>query len=78
MLNTMKKKSKQPYRLWFQYLQTCLNDEVLSKKVNRDFYKSWHLNKVKTQKFDTWFKEHSHLFEEYDTDIKLYNRASTV
>ena len=73
MLNTMKKKSKQPYRLWFQYLQTCLNDEVLSKKVNRDFYKSWHLNKVKTQKFDTWFKEHSHLFEEYDTDIKLYN-----
>ena len=71
------KKSKQPYRLWFQYLQECLNDKDYSKKVNRDFYKPWHLNKVKTQKFDTWFKEHSHLFEEYESEIKLYNGKRT-
>ena len=69
----IKKISKQPYRLWFQYLQECLNNKEYSKKINRDFYKSWHLNKVKTQKFDTWFKEHSHLFEEYESEIKLYN-----
>ena len=58
----IKKKSKQPYRLWFQYLQECLNNKEYSKKINKDFYKLWHLNKVKTEKFDTWFKSHSHLF----------------
>ena len=62
-----KKKSKQPYRLWYQYLQTCLNHNELSKKVDREFYRSWNLNKVKTQRFDEWFKTHSHLFEEYDS-----------
>jgi len=69
----MKKKSKQPYRLWFEYLQTCLNHNELSKKVDREFYRSWNLNKVKTQRFDEWFKTHSHLFEEYDSEIKLFS-----
>ena len=69
----MKKKSKQPYRLWFEYLQTCLNHNELSKKVDREFYRSWNLNKVKTLKFDEWFKTHSHLFEEYDSNIKLFS-----
>lgn len=44
---------KQPFRVWFDYLKTCLNDETLSKQVDRKFYKDWHLNSVKTQKFDT-------------------------
>ena len=66
-------KSKQPYRLWYQYLQECLNNKDYSKKVDRDFYRAWHLNSVKTQKFDTWFKDHSHLFEEYDSEIKVYS-----
>jgi hypothetical protein len=71
------KVSKQPYRLWFQYLQECLNDKDYSKKVDREFYRSWHLNNVKTQKFDTWFKEHSYLFEEFESKIKLYSGKRT-
>jgi predicted DNA-binding protein YlxM (UPF0122 family) len=73
----MKKKSKQPYRLWFQYLQTCLNYEQFRKKINTKFYKSWNLNNVKKQRFDEWFKSHSHLFEEYESHIKLYSGKKT-
>jgi len=73
----MKKASKQPYRLWFEYLQECLKDNEYSNKINRDFYKLWHLNKVKSQKFDVWFKEHSHLFEEYESEIKLFDGKRT-
>ena len=73
----MKKKSKQPYRLWFQYLQTCLNNDKFRKKINTKFYKSWNLNNVKKQKFDEWFKTHSHLFEEYESHIKLYSGKKT-
>ena len=40
-------KEAQPFRLWFEYLQTCLNDEDLNKKVNREFYKEWNLNLIK-------------------------------
>ena len=55
-------KEVQPYRVWYQYLQTCLNDKVLSKKIDREYYKNWNLNLVKTTKFDKWFKSHQHLF----------------
>jgi len=55
-------KELQPYRVWYQYLQTCLNDKVLSKKIDREYYKNWNLNLVKTTKFDKWFKSHQHLF----------------
>ena len=58
----MKFKELQPYRVWYQYLQTCLNDNVLSKKVDKEYYKNWNLNLVKTTKFDKWFKSHQHLF----------------
>ena len=58
----MKFKEVQPYRVWFQFLQTCLNDKVLSKKIDREYYKNWSLNLVKTTKFDKWFKSHQHLF----------------
>ena len=62
---------RQPYRIWFDYLKTCLNDNVLSKKVNREHYKSWNLNLVKTQTFDTWYKSHEHLFVDVNTQMKI-------
>jgi len=40
-------KQQQPIRLWFEYLKVCLNDESLSKKVDRKFYKDWQLNEIK-------------------------------
>ena len=45
----------QIYRLHYTYLQTCLkhSDEF---KVNRAVYSKWNLEKVKTWKFDTWWK----------------------
>ena len=55
-------KEVQPYRVWYQYLQTCLNDKVLSKKIDKEYYKNWNLNLIKTTKFDKWFKSHQHLF----------------
>ena len=60
---------KQPFRIWFDYLKTCLNDQDLNKKINRNFYKEWNLNLVKNQKFDKWFKNHEHLF--VDTKSKM-------
>ena len=62
---------RQPYRIWFDYLKTCLNDKVLSKKIDREHYKSWHLNLVKTQTFDTWYKSHEHLFVDVNTQMKI-------
>ena len=62
---------RQPYRIWFDYLKTCLKDESLSKKVDRKFYKDWHLTSVKTQKFDTWYKTHEHLFTDTSTIMKI-------
>ena len=62
---------RQPFRIWFDYLKTCLNDESLSKKVDRKFYKDWHLTSVKTQKFDTWYKSHEHLFVDTTTQMKI-------
>ena len=64
---------RQPYRIWFDYLKTCLNDESLSKKVDRVFYKDWNLTSVKTQKFDTWYKTHEHLFTDTSTLMKISN-----
>ena len=40
---------RQPFRIWFDYLQTCLNDESLSKKVDRKFYKDWNLNLISSK-----------------------------
>ena len=62
---------RQPYRIWFDYLKTCLNDESLSKKVDRVFYKDWNLTSVKTQKFDKWYKTHEHLFTDITTTMKI-------
>ena len=67
-------KEAQPFRLWFEYLQTCLRDEDLNKKVDTEFYKEWHLNLVKKLRFDKWLKTHHHLFvNQNKSEIKLYN-----
>ena len=71
----MKFKELQPYRVWYQYLQTCLNDNVLSKKVDKEYYKNWNLNLVKTIKFDKWFKTHQHLFVSKDK-AKIVNKKT--
>ena len=39
---------KQDTRVWYNYLQTALYHDY---KVNKEFYKLWHLSKVKKQKF---------------------------
>ena len=62
---------RQIFRIWFDYLKTCLNDESLSQKVDRKFYKDWNLTSVKTQKFDTWYKTHEHLFTDITTTMKI-------
>ena len=62
---------RQPFRIWFDYLKICLNDESLSEKVDRKFYKDWNLTSVKTQKFDTWYKTHEHLFTDITTTMKI-------
>jgi len=67
----MKFGEKQPFRIWFNYLKTCLNDESLSKKIDRKFYKDWHLSSIINQKFDTWFKSHEHLFVDTSTQMKI-------
>ena len=71
----MKFKELQPYRVWYQYLQTCLNDNVLSKKVDKEYYKNWNLNLIKTTKFDKWFKTHQHLFVSKDK-AKIVNKKT--
>jgi len=63
---------RQPFRIWFDYLKTCLNNE-LDRKIDRKFYKDWHLSSVKNQKFDTWYKTHEHLFTDTSTLMKISN-----
>ena len=71
-------KELQPYRIWYQYLQTCLNDPKLSKKVNQNYYKEWHLNQVKTKTFNQWIKTHERLFtNEVEQKIRLLKGQRT-
>jgi hypothetical protein len=71
-------KELQPYRLWFQYLQTALNDPKLSKKVNQNYYKEWHLNQVKTKTFNQWIQTHERLFmNEEVQEIRLLGSKRT-
>lgn len=53
---------KQNYRLWYNYLQQAL---VSKHKINRRYYKKWNIHLIeKGMKFDSWWKEHKHLFIE--------------
>ena len=75
-------KELQPYRIWFEYLQTALNDSTLSKKVSQSYYKEWHLNQVKTKTFNQWINTHERLFTNEEVqEIKLFKgqrRPNTV
>ena len=71
-------KELQPYRIWFEYLQTALNDSTLSKKVSQNYYKEWHLNQVKTKTFNQWIKTHEKLFtNEVEQKIRLLRGSKT-
>jgi len=53
--------NKQNYRVWYNYLQVAL--EKHSKEVNRNYYRKWGLNNIKKGlRFDSWWKDHKHLF----------------
>jgi len=65
----------QPCRVWFDYLKTCLLDEKLNKKIDKEYYKSWNLSEIKNSKFDKWFKTHSILFTSKGT-IKIVSKVS--
>ena len=65
----------QPYRVWFDYLKTCLLDEKLNKKIDKVYYKSWNLSEVKNSTFNKWFKTHSGLFTSKGT-IKIVSKVS--
>lgn len=64
--------NRQPYRLWYEFLKTALKYNL---PVDREFYRAWHLNEIKSAKhdkgFDKWYKTHKNLFYEHDTSIKL-------
>ncbi len=69
---------QQPIRLWYEYLKVSLNDKDLSKRVNRNFYKDWHLELVKTQTFNKWIRTHEHLFTKaFESKISLFNGKRT-
>ena len=71
-------KEIQPYRCWYEYLQYTLNDSERSKKVNKTYYKDWHLNQVKTKSFNQWINTHEKLFmNEAVQRIKLLGNKRT-
>ena len=54
---------KQNYRLWYNYLQIAL--EKYPKLVNKKYYAKWDISLIKQgMRFDTWYKDHNHLFVE--------------
>ena len=65
----------QPYRVWFDYLKTCLLDEKLNKKIDKEYYKYWNLSEIKNSTFNKWFKTHSGLFTSKGT-IKIVSKVS--
>ena len=65
----------QPYRVWFDYLKTCLLDEKLNKKIDKEYYKSWNLSEIKNSTFNKLFKTHSGLFTSKGT-IKIVSKVS--
>ena len=61
---TRDKPLKQDIRVWYNYLQTAIKHGY---KINKEFYKAWHLYQVRSMKFDEWWKTHSHLFANKET-----------
>ena len=51
--------NKQYIRVWFDYLKLAIQQKM---KIDRSFYRKWHLDIIKETKFNDWWKEHEHLF----------------
>jgi hypothetical protein len=65
---------KQNIRVWYNYLQTAIKHKY---KINKEYYRTWHLTQVRTLKFDAWWKTHKHLFahKEY-VNLRIDNSLS--
>ena len=75
LINSMNKKKFQTIRVWYNYLQTCLKHNM---QVNKDYYAPWHLSQVKKQRFDVWYKRHSHLFGEMSGEVREVKTKSEL
>jgi hypothetical protein len=75
-------RSIQMYRMWFLFLRLGLDcednkipiiDHVNNKKikvgVDKEFYKKWDLDRVRTDTFDKWWSDKKHLFIESEPTI---------
>ena len=75
-------RSIQMYRMWFLFLRLGLdcednqipiidyvNNKKIKVKVNKRFYKKWDLDRVRTDKFDDWWKDKKHLFIENEPTL---------
>ena len=58
-------KELQPYRVWYQYLQTCLNDKVLNKKIDKEYY-----NKIINSYFVSKNQLRQNFHEKLTSDLK--------
>ena len=65
---------KQNIRVWYNYLQTAIRHKY---KINKEYYRTWNLNQVRTLKFDAWWKTHQHLFAHKEfVNVKIDNSLS--
>lgn len=65
---------KQNIRVWYNYLQLALD---LKLDINKEYYKKWHLSKVKNMRFDSWYKDHKDLFvERKNITIRISTKLS--
>ena len=65
---------KQNIRVWYNYLQTAIKHKY---KINKEYYRAWHLTQVRTLKFDAWWKTHKHLFAHKEfVKVKIDNSLS--
>ena len=64
---------KMNIRVWFDYLKVALkwNGKLGYHKttpfqfqINKEYYRAWNLNQVRTLLFDKWWKTHEHLFSD--------------
>lgn len=64
---------KEAYRLWFEYLRIarCSKDQKIRKALERSarFYEPW--GNIENVKFDQWWRENKHLFEEKSSVRRL-------
>jgi hypothetical protein len=62
----------EPYRLWFEYLKTALNDPTVA--INASIYEGW--GDVRNSDFDDWWHDHwRSLFAEPAIDVSAVRSA---